>query len=67
MPTTRSGGKPVTSFMAYTMASSGFDTTMTKASGQRVRQVLGHAADDLQVDAEQIVARHARLARHARR
>ena len=28
-------------------------------------QVLGDAADDLQIDGQQIVARHARLARHA--
>ena len=33
MPTTRCFGKPVTRFICVTMASSGFETTMTKAFG----------------------------------
>jgi hypothetical protein len=35
--------------------------------GRRLLEVLADAADDLEVDAQQIVARHAGLARHARR
>ena len=37
MPKTRSLGKPVSSFVAQTMASSGLETTMTIAAGEWVR------------------------------
>src|SRR3569623_743068 len=36
MPTTRCAGKPVTFFISYTIASSGFEMTMTKAFGHFV-------------------------------
>src|ERR1041384_4008927 len=65
MPTTRLAGKPVTSCISPTMASSGLVMTMTKALGAcclmpwPTLPILG-------VDADQVVARHAGLARHAR-
>ena len=65
MPTTWCFGNPVTCFISVTMASSGFETTITNAFGRVLLQRLGDGLDDLGVDADEIVAAHARLARHA--
>ena len=67
MPTTFSGGRPETCCSTPTMASSGLVTTMTKASGQCCLMALADADHHLGVDADQVVAAHARLARHAGR
>ena len=47
------------------MASSGLVMQITKASGAWRAEALADRLHDLEVDAEQIVAAHARLARHA--
>ena len=57
--------KPVTSCISPTMASSGLVMTMTKALGACCLMPLPTDVDDLGVDADQVVAAHAGLARHA--
>ena len=64
-PITRRGGKPVTCHARWTMASSGLLTTITIASGLVRLISRGHRADDPGVGRQQVVAAHARLARHA--
>jgi hypothetical protein len=65
MPMTWLAGRPENFCSAHTMASSGLVMQMTKA----FRRILGDAGANLlhhlEVDLEQIVAAHARLARHA--
>ena len=66
MPTTRWRGNPETSSATWHIASSGLVTAMMIASGERSRDLLGDALDDLAVRGEQVVAAHAGLARQAR-
>ena len=62
MPTTMWCGRPENSRSAQTIASSGLVMQMTKASGALRLDALADRLHHLQVDAEQIVAAHPRLA-----
>ena len=65
MPTTMLCGRPQASRITHTIASSGLVMTMTNAFGQFFLMRGADVADDLGVDADEIVATHAGLARHA--
>ena len=65
MPTTMLFGRPQAFCSAQTMASSGLVMQMTKAFGRVFLDACADLIHHLQVDAEKIVAAHARLARHA--
>ena len=65
MPQTFSCGRPENSRSAQTIASSGLVMQMTKASGALALDAFADRLHHLEVDAEQVVAAHARLARHA--
>ena len=65
MPTTRFAGSPQASRMTHTMTSSGLVMVITKASGQCFLIAAPTVDDHLGVDADQIVAAHAGLARDA--
>ena len=67
MPTTLLCGRPENSRSAQTMASSGLVMQMTKAFGRVFPDALADLLHHLEIDAEQIVAAHAGLARHAGR
>ena len=65
MPTTMCLGRPQAFCSAHTMASSGLVMQMTKAFGRVFLDAGADLLHHLEVDAEQIVAAHAGLARHA--
>ena len=65
MPTTICFGSPQHFCSAHTMASSGLVMQMTKAFGRVFLDAGADLLHHLEVDAEQIVAAHAGLARHA--
>ena len=65
MPTTMWCGRPENSRSAQTIASSGLVMQITKALGRVLLDALADRLHHLQVDAEQVVAAHARLARDA--
>ena len=62
MPTTMWCGRPENSRSAQTIASSGLVMQMTKASGRVGLDALADRLHHLQIDAEQVVAAHPRLA-----
>ena len=62
MPTTMLCGSPENSRSAQTIASSGLVMQMTKAFGRVLLDALADRLHHLEVDAEQVVAAHARLA-----
>ena len=62
MPTTMWCGRPENSRSAQTIASSGLVMQMTKAVGRMGADALADRLHHLEVDAEQVVAAHARLA-----
>src|SRR5690348_27992 len=64
MPTTRLARRPEASCITNTITSSGLVITMTKAFGHCF-YVLADGIDDLGVGRDEVVARHARLARDA--
>ena len=64
MPTTMLCGRPENWRSAQTIASSGLVMQMTNAFGAYL-DALADRRHDLEIDAEQIVAAHAGLARHA--
>ena len=65
MPTTMCFGRPQAFCSAQTMASSGLVMQMTKAFGRVLLDAGADLLHHLEIDAEQIVAAHAGLARHA--
>ena len=65
MPTTMCCGRPQNFCSAQTMASSGLVMQMTKAFGRIFLDAGADLLHHLEVDAEQVVAAHAGLARHA--
>ena len=65
MPTTMLRGRPEAFCSAQTMASSGLVMTMTKAVGGVFLDAGADLLHHLDVDADEVVAAHARLARHA--
>ena len=65
MPTTMFLGRPQYFCSAHTMASSGLVMQMTKALGQYFLMPGADLLHHLEIDAEEIVAAHPGLARHA--
>ena len=62
MPMTRSRGKPLASSATWHIASKGFATIDQDGVGRVLDDLFGHAAHDVLVGLEQVVAAHARLA-----
>ena len=61
-PMTRLCGKPVIFWHSVTIASSGFEMTITNALGAVLLDAFGDLRHDLGVDVDQVVTAHARFA-----
>ena len=67
MPITRSRGQPETLFATWHIASSGFETTISTASGDAAATFAVTSATIFSFVRHEVVAAHARAARHAGR